>query len=170
PNLKEVGFKMNSDAKIVRRGLLLILTSSPSFCGTFRLLNLSHICSNAIESGRPFMMVFVCQFVLLEVLKLAEVFLSTKCTCTCQPFSYQFDDEDAAKLFKNWKYNNCKTGFNPEISPHLYMSPSSHCDDIKAMNNFLPSTLESRRSLTGDSKLVSRTRYTEFLIFFFMHV
>ncbi|KAJ9577561.1 hypothetical protein L9F63_005864, partial [Diploptera punctata] len=23
-------------------------------------------------------------------------------------------------------------------SPHLYMSPSSHCDDIKAMNNFLP--------------------------------
>ncbi|KAJ9579773.1 hypothetical protein L9F63_004558, partial [Diploptera punctata] len=27
-------------------------------------------------------------------------------------------------------------------SPHLYMSPSSHCDDIKAMNNFLPSTLE----------------------------
>ncbi|KAJ9595163.1 hypothetical protein L9F63_013521, partial [Diploptera punctata] len=32
-------------------------------------------------------------------------------------------------------------------SPHLYMSPSSHCDDIKAMNNFLPtSMMRSRRS------------------------
>ena len=28
------------------------------------------------------------------------------------------------------------------ISPHLYVSSSSHCKDIKAMNNFLPSTLE----------------------------
>ncbi|KAJ9589416.1 hypothetical protein L9F63_017395, partial [Diploptera punctata] len=33
-------------------------------------------------------------------------------------------------------------GNEGKTSPHLYMSPSSHCDDIKAMNNFLPCTLD----------------------------